>query len=196
MLLQATEYIFKYIIQSRRLFALATGGQSEDEFRCCMRELFMSLRFFLSQDGKAASPVTQTQVGPHLLCIPPALRLVLNQPESALHCLQRNNVSSECMNVAGGDIWISWLHSHHADLCEFCRWGGGCLFTHSFGEGVQAVLLHTQTTPWHLSHRLCLLLWLPTVISVQGRQNPTHLRGHCCPHVIHPSEGPNIHTVY
>ncbi|XP_048841108.1 dedicator of cytokinesis protein 4-like isoform X1 [Brienomyrus brachyistius] len=59
--LKATEYIFKYIIQSRRLYALATGGQGEDEFRCCMRELFMSLRFFLSQDGKAASPVTQTQ---------------------------------------------------------------------------------------------------------------------------------------
>uniref|UniRef100_A0A8C1PDA1 Dedicator of cytokinesis 4b n=1 Tax=Cyprinus carpio TaxID=7962 RepID=A0A8C1PDA1_CYPCA len=46
--LKATEYIFKYIIQSRRLFALATGGQNEEEFRCCMHELFMSLRFFLS----------------------------------------------------------------------------------------------------------------------------------------------------
>lgn len=60
--LQATEYIFKYIIQSRRLFALATGGQNEDEFRCCMLELFMSIRFFLSQDSKGSSPIAHTQV--------------------------------------------------------------------------------------------------------------------------------------
>nr|XP_023666077.1 dedicator of cytokinesis protein 4 isoform X2 [Paramormyrops kingsleyae] len=59
--LKATEYIFKYIIQSRRLFALATGGQNDDEFRCCIRELFMSLRFFLSQEGKGGNSVTQTQ---------------------------------------------------------------------------------------------------------------------------------------
>uniref|UniRef100_A0A673YRM8 Dedicator of cytokinesis 4b n=1 Tax=Salmo trutta TaxID=8032 RepID=A0A673YRM8_SALTR len=59
--LKATEYIFKYIIQSRRLFALATGGQSEEEFRCCVHELFMSIRFFLSQENKITSPVTQTQ---------------------------------------------------------------------------------------------------------------------------------------
>ncbi|KAL4612732.1 dedicator of cytokinesis protein 4-like, partial [Arapaima gigas] len=59
--LKASEYIFKYIIQSRRLFALATGGQNEDEFRCCVRELFMSLRFFLSQESKGASPIVQTQ---------------------------------------------------------------------------------------------------------------------------------------
>ncbi|XP_070996929.1 dedicator of cytokinesis protein 4-like isoform X2 [Oncorhynchus clarkii lewisi] len=59
--LNATEYIFKYIIQSRRLFALATGGQSEEEFRCCVHELFMSIRFFLSQENKITSPVTQTQ---------------------------------------------------------------------------------------------------------------------------------------
>ncbi|XP_036373486.1 dedicator of cytokinesis protein 4-like isoform X3 [Megalops cyprinoides] len=59
--LKATEYIFKYIIQSRRLFSLATGGQNEEEFRCCILELFMSLRFFLSQESKGASPVTQTQ---------------------------------------------------------------------------------------------------------------------------------------
>uniref|UniRef100_A0A8C8H1R2 Dedicator of cytokinesis 4b n=1 Tax=Oncorhynchus tshawytscha TaxID=74940 RepID=A0A8C8H1R2_ONCTS len=59
--LNATEYIFKYIIQSRRLFALATGGQSEEEFRCCVHELFMSIRFFLSQENKITSPITQTQ---------------------------------------------------------------------------------------------------------------------------------------
>lgn len=65
--LQATEYIFKYIIQSRRLFSLATGGQNEEEFRVCIHELFMSIRFFLSQENKGASPVAQTQV---CLCVP------------------------------------------------------------------------------------------------------------------------------
>lgn len=62
--LQATEYIFKYIIQSRRLFALATGGQNEEEFRCCMHELFMSIRFFLSQESKGSGAIMHTQVGP------------------------------------------------------------------------------------------------------------------------------------
>nr|XP_057934038.1 dedicator of cytokinesis protein 4b isoform X4 [Doryrhamphus excisus] len=59
--LKASEYIFKYIIQSRRLFSLATGGQSEDEFRVCIHELFMSIRFFLSQENKGTSAVAQTQ---------------------------------------------------------------------------------------------------------------------------------------
>ncbi|TNN66305.1 Dedicator of cytokinesis protein 4 [Liparis tanakae] len=60
--LKASEYIFKYIIQSRRLFSLATGGQNEEEFRVCIHELFMSIRFFLSQENKTTSPVAQTQV--------------------------------------------------------------------------------------------------------------------------------------
>uniref|UniRef100_A0A671Y9G3 Dedicator of cytokinesis 4b n=1 Tax=Sparus aurata TaxID=8175 RepID=A0A671Y9G3_SPAAU len=55
--LKASEYIFKYIIQSRRLFSLATGGQNEEEFRVCIHELFMSIRFFLSQENKGTSPV-------------------------------------------------------------------------------------------------------------------------------------------
>uniref|UniRef100_A0A8C3ARY0 Dedicator of cytokinesis 4b n=1 Tax=Cyclopterus lumpus TaxID=8103 RepID=A0A8C3ARY0_CYCLU len=54
--LKASEYIFKYIIQSRRLFSLATGGQNEEEFRVCIHELFMSIRFFLSQENKTTSP--------------------------------------------------------------------------------------------------------------------------------------------
>lgn len=69
--LQATEYIFKYIIQSRRLFSLATGGQNEEEFRVCIHELFMSIRFFLSQENKGTSPVAQTQVClrvPQIIC--------------------------------------------------------------------------------------------------------------------------------
>ncbi|KAJ8245663.1 hypothetical protein GJAV_G00273130 [Gymnothorax javanicus] len=60
-ILKATEYIFKYIIQSRRLFSRATGGQSEEEFRCCVHELFLSIRFFLSQETKGPSPVSHTQ---------------------------------------------------------------------------------------------------------------------------------------
>uniref|UniRef100_A0A3B4AZV2 Dedicator of cytokinesis 4b n=1 Tax=Periophthalmus magnuspinnatus TaxID=409849 RepID=A0A3B4AZV2_9GOBI len=59
--LKASEYIFKYIIQSRRLYSLATGGQNEEEFRVCIHELFMSIRFFLSQENKGTSPVAQTQ---------------------------------------------------------------------------------------------------------------------------------------
>ncbi|KAM9328557.1 dedicator of cytokinesis protein 4b isoform 4-T4 [Pholidichthys leucotaenia] len=59
--LKASEYIFKYIIQSRRLFSLATGGQNEEEFRVCIHELFMSIHFFLSQENKGTSPVAQTQ---------------------------------------------------------------------------------------------------------------------------------------
>ncbi|KAF3705033.1 Dedicator of cytokinesis protein 4 [Channa argus] len=59
--LKASEYIFKYIIQSRRLFSLATGGQNEEEFRVCIHELFMSIRFFLSQENKGTSLVAQTQ---------------------------------------------------------------------------------------------------------------------------------------
>ncbi|XP_051911224.1 dedicator of cytokinesis protein 4b isoform X3 [Hippocampus zosterae] len=59
--LKASEYIFKYIVQSRRLFSLATGGQNEEEFRVCIHELFMSICFFLSQENKTTSPVAQTQ---------------------------------------------------------------------------------------------------------------------------------------
>ncbi|KAK7798702.1 hypothetical protein U0070_000354 [Myodes glareolus] len=59
--LKAQEYIFKYIVQSRRLFSLATGGQNEEEFRCCIQELLMSVRFFLSQESKGAGALSQSQ---------------------------------------------------------------------------------------------------------------------------------------
>uniref|UniRef100_A0A3Q3VVY0 Uncharacterized protein n=1 Tax=Mola mola TaxID=94237 RepID=A0A3Q3VVY0_MOLML len=62
--LKASEYIFKYIIQSRRLFSLATGGQNEEEFRVCIHELFMSIRFFLSQENKSASPAVFLRMFP------------------------------------------------------------------------------------------------------------------------------------
>ncbi|XP_043944609.1 dedicator of cytokinesis protein 4 isoform X2 [Protopterus annectens] len=60
--LKAQEYIFKYIIQSRSLFSITTGGQNEEEFNCCIQELFMSVRFFLSRESKGYAALTQTQM--------------------------------------------------------------------------------------------------------------------------------------
>uniref|UniRef100_A0A672P5U6 Dedicator of cytokinesis 4 n=1 Tax=Sinocyclocheilus grahami TaxID=75366 RepID=A0A672P5U6_SINGR len=59
--LQASEYLFKYIVQSRRLYAAATGGQNEEEFRCSVHELFKSIHLFLSHESKGISPITHTQ---------------------------------------------------------------------------------------------------------------------------------------
>ncbi|KAK9399594.1 dedicator of cytokinesis protein 4 [Crotalus adamanteus] len=59
--LKAQEYIFKYIVQSRKLFSLATGGQNEEEFCCCIQELLMSVRFFLSQETKGINALSQAQ---------------------------------------------------------------------------------------------------------------------------------------
>ncbi|XP_070611617.1 dedicator of cytokinesis protein 4 [Erythrolamprus reginae] len=59
--LKAQEYIFKYIVQSRKLFSLATGGQNEEEFCCCIQELLMSVRFFLSQETKGTNALSQAQ---------------------------------------------------------------------------------------------------------------------------------------
>uniref|UniRef100_A0A8C1SP79 Dedicator of cytokinesis 4 n=1 Tax=Cyprinus carpio TaxID=7962 RepID=A0A8C1SP79_CYPCA len=59
--LKASEYLFKYIVQSRRLYAAATGGQNEEEFRCSVHELFKSIHLFLSHESKGISPITHTQ---------------------------------------------------------------------------------------------------------------------------------------
>ncbi|KAG5273390.1 hypothetical protein AALO_G00150830 [Alosa alosa] len=59
--LKAAEYIFKYIVQSRRLYVGATGGQGEEEFRCSVHELFKSVHLFLSHQSKGVSPITHTQ---------------------------------------------------------------------------------------------------------------------------------------
>ncbi|XP_069812400.1 dedicator of cytokinesis protein 4-like, partial [Dendropsophus ebraccatus] len=59
--LKAQEYIFKYIVQSRKLFSFATGGQNEEEFRCSIQELMMSIRFFLSKESKGTSALSQSQ---------------------------------------------------------------------------------------------------------------------------------------
>lgn len=62
MYLQAAEYLFKYIVQSRMLYAAATAAQAEEEFRCSVHELFKSIHLFLSHQSKGISPVTHTQV--------------------------------------------------------------------------------------------------------------------------------------
>ncbi|GCC38722.1 hypothetical protein chiPu_0017238 [Chiloscyllium punctatum] len=59
--LRAQEYIFKYIIHSRSLYTLATGGQNEEEFRSSIYELFQSVRYFLSIESQGSSIITQTQ---------------------------------------------------------------------------------------------------------------------------------------
>lgn len=67
-MLKAQEYIFKYIVQSRRLFSLATGGQNEEEFRRCIQELLLSVRFFLSQESKGSGALSQSQVSSRPCC--------------------------------------------------------------------------------------------------------------------------------
>lgn len=67
-MLKAQEYIFKYIVQSRRLFSLATGGQNEEEFRRCIQELLLSVRFFLSQESKGSGALSQSQVSSRPRC--------------------------------------------------------------------------------------------------------------------------------
>ncbi|XP_030621101.1 dedicator of cytokinesis protein 4 [Chanos chanos] len=59
--LKATEYLFKYIVQSRRLYSTASKGQNEDEFHCSIHELFKSIHLFLSHKSKGISPVIHTQ---------------------------------------------------------------------------------------------------------------------------------------
>ncbi|XP_028813743.1 dedicator of cytokinesis protein 4 isoform X2 [Denticeps clupeoides] len=59
--LKASEYVFKYIVQSRQLYAVATCGQSEEEFRCSIYELFKSVHLFLSHESKGVNPITHTQ---------------------------------------------------------------------------------------------------------------------------------------
>uniref|UniRef100_A0A8B9L244 Dedicator of cytokinesis 4 n=1 Tax=Astyanax mexicanus TaxID=7994 RepID=A0A8B9L244_ASTMX len=59
--LKAAEYLFKYIVQSRMLYAAATAAQAEEEFRCSVHELFKSIHLFLSHQSKGISPLTHTQ---------------------------------------------------------------------------------------------------------------------------------------
>ncbi|XP_069759916.1 dedicator of cytokinesis protein 4-like isoform X6 [Narcine bancroftii] len=59
--LRAQEYIFKYIVHSRSLYTLATGGLNEEEFQSSIYELFHSVRYFLSIESQGSSIITQTQ---------------------------------------------------------------------------------------------------------------------------------------
>lgn len=56
---RSLEYIFKFIIQSRLLFARATGGQNEDSFRVDVDSLFESFAHMLNMhlDNIQASQV-------------------------------------------------------------------------------------------------------------------------------------------
>ena len=47
---RSLEYIFKFIIQSRLLFARATGGQNEDSFRVDVDSLFESFARMLNMN--------------------------------------------------------------------------------------------------------------------------------------------------
>lgn len=57
---RSLEYIFKFIIQSRLLFARATGGQNEDSFRVDVDSLVDSFARMLSMnlDNIEASQVS------------------------------------------------------------------------------------------------------------------------------------------
>ncbi|XP_078730963.1 dedicator of cytokinesis protein 3 isoform X3 [Lampetra fluviatilis] len=60
--LRAMEYLFKFVVQSRSLYARATGGLEEEEFRAAIRELFHSIKLILCQDGRDNEGLVYTQV--------------------------------------------------------------------------------------------------------------------------------------
>lgn len=60
--LQALEYLFKFIVQSRMLYSRATCGMEEDQFRTGIQDLFLSIRFVLSLDGRGSEVLIFTQV--------------------------------------------------------------------------------------------------------------------------------------
>lgn len=60
---RSLEYIFKFIIQSRLLFARATGGQNEDSFRIDVDSLFESFANMLNMH---LENIEASQVSSHL----------------------------------------------------------------------------------------------------------------------------------
>lgn len=74
---ESIEYIFKLIIQSRRLFAEATGGQFEESFK---RDLQM---VFLSLDGMLAAPSTDITL-PTQEALLDSIGVVMEQMENTL----------------------------------------------------------------------------------------------------------------
>ncbi|XP_077307186.1 LOW QUALITY PROTEIN: dedicator of cytokinesis protein 3 [Lithobates pipiens] len=59
--MRALEILFKFIIQSRLLFARSTGGLEEEQFRCSIHDLFQSMRFVLSLDTRSSDTLLFTQ---------------------------------------------------------------------------------------------------------------------------------------
>uniref|UniRef100_UPI00358E5EA5 dedicator of cytokinesis protein 4 isoform X3 n=1 Tax=Myxine glutinosa TaxID=7769 RepID=UPI00358E5EA5 len=59
--LKALEYLFKFVVQSRRLFVQATGGRDEDDFRGSICAFFRSVQCCLAQESKGADTVAYTQ---------------------------------------------------------------------------------------------------------------------------------------
>lgn len=62
---RSLEYIFKFIIQSRLLFARATGCQYEENFKKDLLSVFAAINKMLSQPGENILP---TQVFLALYC--------------------------------------------------------------------------------------------------------------------------------
>lgn len=59
--MRALEYLFKFIVQSRILYARATCGMEEEMFRASIQELFQSIRFVLSLDSRSSDSLIFTQ---------------------------------------------------------------------------------------------------------------------------------------
>ncbi|XP_028302238.1 dedicator of cytokinesis protein 3-like isoform X4 [Gouania willdenowi] len=59
--MKAVEYLFKFLVRSRLLYSRATCGMEEDQFHCSVQELFQSVRFVLSLDGRGADTLAFTQ---------------------------------------------------------------------------------------------------------------------------------------
>uniref|UniRef100_A0A3Q2XU00 Dedicator of cytokinesis 3 n=1 Tax=Hippocampus comes TaxID=109280 RepID=A0A3Q2XU00_HIPCM len=59
--MRALEYLFKFIVQSRILYARATCGMEEEQFRASIQELFQSIRFVLSLDSRSSENLVFTQ---------------------------------------------------------------------------------------------------------------------------------------
>ncbi|MGH0122521.1 UNVERIFIED_CONTAM: hypothetical protein FKN15_049335 [Acipenser sinensis] len=60
-LIKVLKWYVDRIVEAEHQERIQQVLKSEEEFRCCVHELFMSIRFFLSQESKGSSPVTQTQ---------------------------------------------------------------------------------------------------------------------------------------
>jgi hypothetical protein len=106
---RSLEYIFKFIIQSRLLFARATGGQYEDSFKKDLYNVFTALNKMLAMSSDVILP-TQVQCSDRLCFqrfeILTAVSLNIQVFWDAVLCywvwfltFRRNTVSSEYWNL-------------------------------------------------------------------------------------------------